>query len=152
MGGSSGFSNTLSGSLFNLMPRFIPLLFAFCTLVQFPLWAQSGTIVSWGSDNQGQVSNPPPGNDFVSIAGGGNHSLALKTDGSIVSWGSDSYGQVSNTLPGNDFVSITGGGYHSLALKTDGSIVSWGRDIFGQVSNTPRVMISFPLQVASITP
>ncbi|MDP6129788.1 MAG: hypothetical protein QGH77_09295, partial [Planctomycetota bacterium] len=79
------------------MPRFIPLLFAFCTLVQFPLWAQSGPIVSWGRDSDGQVSNTPPGNDFVSIAGGGNHSLALKTDGSIVSWGRDSSGQVSNT-------------------------------------------------------
>ena len=83
--------------------------------------AQNGPIVSWGDDSQGQVSNTPTGNDFVSIAGGGSHSLALKTDGSIVSWGYDWYGLVSNTPPGNDFVSITGGNWHSLALKTDGS-------------------------------
>ncbi|MDP7245978.1 MAG: hypothetical protein QF389_05310, partial [Planctomycetota bacterium] len=62
------------------MPRFIPLLFAFCTLVQFPLWAQSGLIVSWGRDNYGQVSNTPPGNDFVSLAGGAFHSLAILED------------------------------------------------------------------------
>ncbi|HJM39402.1 MAG TPA: RCC1 domain-containing protein, partial [Planctomycetota bacterium] len=81
--------------------------------------AQSGPIVSWGYDGSGQVSNTPPGNDFVSIAGGEYHSLALKTDGSIVSWGRDSDGQVSNTPSGTGFVSLAGGYCHSLALLVD---------------------------------
>ena len=36
------------------------------------------SIVAWGNDTSGQVSNTPSGNDFVDIAGGGMHSLALE--------------------------------------------------------------------------
>ena len=61
------------------------------------------------------------------IAGGRDHSLALKSDESLVSWGRDNYNQVSGTPAGADFVQVAGaGGYHSLALKDDGSIVAWG--------------------------
>ena len=56
------------------------------------------------------------GDDFAAIAGGGDHSLALKDDGSLVSWGYDNHGQVSNTPTGTGFVAIGGGSYHSLAL------------------------------------
>ena len=96
-----------------------------------------GSIVSWGNNNWGQISNTPPGNDFVSVAVGAIHSLALKADGSIVSWGNNNWGQISNTPSGNDFVAIAGGGHHSLALKADGSIVVWGNNDNSQVSNTP---------------
>ena len=74
-------------------------------------------IVSWGWNDYGQVSNTPTGYGFVAVAGGGDHSLALKTDGSVVSWGYDNYGQVSGTPTGNDFTAVAGGGYHSLALR-----------------------------------
>jgi len=36
------------------------------------------SIVAWGFDGGGQVSNTPIGNDFVDIAGGEQHSLALE--------------------------------------------------------------------------
>jgi len=98
---------------------------------------QAALVISWGRDNYGQVSNTATGSDFIAIAGGDYHSLALRNDGSIVSWGSDYWGQVSNTPTGSDFTAIAAGGYHSLALKSDGSIVSWGDDYRGLVSNTP---------------
>jgi len=75
------------------------------------------SIVAWGFDGGGQVSNTPIGNDFVDIAGGEGHSLALKSDGSLVAWGFDGGGQVSNTPTGTDFVDIAGGEQHSLALE-----------------------------------
>ena len=75
-----------------------------------------GAITSWGRDNYYQVSNTPTGTDFTAIAGGGYHSLALKSDGSIVSWGRDNYTQVTNTPTGTGFTHIAGGGYHSLAF------------------------------------
>jgi alpha-tubulin suppressor-like RCC1 family protein len=98
--------------------------------------------VSWGDDDgspheHGQVTDTPTGTDFVAVAAGDFHSLALKDDGSLVSWGYDHADQVTDTPAGTGFVAIAGGVDHSLALKDDGSIVSWGRDTLNQVSNTP---------------
>jgi hypothetical protein len=70
---------------------------------------------------------------LTSIAAGGGHSLALKSDGTIVGWGANSSGQ-SSPLSGSDFVAIAAGGSHSLALKSDGTIVGWGYNSYGQSS------------------
>jgi len=91
--------------------------------------AFAGTIVGWGNSifDSGELDC----NDFVSIAAGGAHSLALKSDGSVVGWGWDYYGQA--TPPdGNDFVGIAAGVSHSLALRSDGSVTGWGHPDFGQ--------------------
>jgi len=91
-----------------------------------------GSIVGWGWDDYGQAT-PPDRNDFVAIAAGGAHSLALKADGSIVGWGADRFGQA--TPPdGNHFVELATGGGHNLALRSDGSIIAWGDDSYGQAS------------------
>ena len=50
---------------------------------------EHGIIYGWGNDDYGQAT-VPVGNDFVAIAAGDVHSLALKSDGSIVGWG-DNY-------------------------------------------------------------
>src|SRR5262245_5279189 len=55
-----------------------------------------GTIVAWGDDTHGQVSNAPTGSDFIAIQGGGFYGLALRADGSIAAWGDDTFGQVTN--------------------------------------------------------
>jgi len=100
--------------------------------IAVPGWA--GSLVSWGYDVYGEVSNTPSGNDFVAIASGGRHSVALKSDGSLVAWGVI----YSNTPAGNDFAAVAAGYAHSVALKSDGSLVSWGWDDGeGQVSDTP---------------
>ena len=56
------------------------------------------------------------GNDFVAIAAGGTHSLALKSDGSIVGWGSNYYGQASPPA-GNNFVAIAAGWHSQSCLE-----------------------------------
>jgi alpha-tubulin suppressor-like RCC1 family protein len=78
-----------------------------------------------------------PNMSFMAVAGGGFHSVALRSNGTLVSWGWDDYGQVRNTPTGNDFVAVAAGGEDSVALRANGTLVSWGRDDFGQVSNTP---------------
>ena len=97
----------------------------------------TGSLVSWGNDSAGKVSQTPGGTGFVAVSAGGGHSVALKNDGSLVSWGWDEDGRVSQTPEGTDFVAVSAGGGHSVALKSDGSLVSWGNDSAGQVSQTP---------------
>ena len=117
--------------------------FSFGFLLLFlapPLTGQQDSIVSWGLDDDGQVSNTPSGRDINQVASGWYHSLALRSDGSIISWGYDYFDQITDTPSELDFVQVAGGGHHSLALRTDGSIASWGNDSDGEVSDTPMGM------------
>jgi hypothetical protein len=85
--------------------------------------AEEGTIVAWG--------NPLPGvptdGDFVAIAGGSGHGLALRSDGSLAAWGYDNGdGVVSFTPDGSDFVAIAAGDQFNVAVRSDGTAVAWG--------------------------
>jgi alpha-tubulin suppressor-like RCC1 family protein len=71
------------------------------------------------------------GANFVKIAAGSAHCLALKSDGSILGWGHDEFGQATPPA-GNDYIAVAAGAYHSLALKSNGSIVAWGANGHGQ--------------------
>ena len=93
------------------------------------VWA-AGEVVAWGYNWDGQC-DVPPGNDFTAVAGGGSHSLALRSNGSLAAWGFNDYGQC-DVPPGNDFTAIAGGYYHSLALRSDGSLAAWGDNGDGQ--------------------
>jgi len=117
--------------------QFANSIYSVTNMVPVTVEQDAYSLVAWGYDNHGQVSNTPSGNDFVQVAAGYQSFHALKSDSSLVSWGYDNYGQVSNTPSGNDFVQVAAGAYGSVALKSDGSLVSWGADSLGQVSNTP---------------
>lgn len=95
-----------------------------------------GTLVSW-NPGSGAALPTPPGDDFVAVAAGLWHGVALRADGSLVSWGPDFYGEVSLTPTGNGFLAVAAGDYHSVALRADGSLASWGDDSEGQVQSTP---------------
>jgi len=93
-----------------------------------------GSLVSWGYDGLGQVSATPAGNDFVAVAAGGLHSVALRSNGSLVSWGYNAHGQVFFTPAGTGFAAVAGGFTYSVAIRSDGSLVSWGYDGRGEIS------------------
>jgi hypothetical protein len=102
--------------------------------------AFAGSVVAWGQNNDGQTA-APDGDDFVAIAAGEGHSLALRSDGSIVGWGAGG-GREATPPDGNDFVAIAAGGTavmkhayegFSLALKSDGSLVQWGPAAYGPI-------------------
>ncbi len=108
----------------------------------------SGKVKAWGTNGKGQCSVPEPNRDFVAVAGGGQHSLGLKTDGTIVAWGGNDDNQCSVSLPNQDFVGIAAGNSHSLGLKSDGTIVAWGNNSAGQC-NIPEPNADFVSVVGS---
>jgi len=98
-----------------------------------------GSIFVWGSDDPGvfQVSATPSSSDFIAIAGGGGHSLALTAQGQIVGWGFDGNGQISGRPTGSGHTQIASGSGFGLALTSGGAIVAWGDNTYGQVSGKP---------------
>lgn len=104
--------------------------------------AMAGSLVAWGSDGFGQVSNTPEGTDFVVVSAGDLHSVALRSDGSLVAWGVEDgsvydYDQISDTPSGYNFIAVSAGAFHNVALRSDESLVAWGYDGNNEVSDTP---------------
>jgi alpha-tubulin suppressor-like RCC1 family protein len=134
-----------------------------------------GTVWAWGYDGFGQLGDSAShagnlsrlpvqvegvgGTGFLSgvssVAGGGLHSLALKTDGSVYAWGYNGTGGLGNgggpdsSTPvqvkgegGSGSLSsvtdIAAGSEHSLALK-DGTVYAWGLNNFRQLGDDTSV-------------
>ncbi|MCP4757483.1 MAG: CxxxxCH/CxxCH domain-containing protein, partial [Proteobacteria bacterium] len=113
----------------------------------------------------GNVCDPSPLTE-PKIAGGKNHSLALKPDGTVWAWGDDTYGQLGDdaaiaqqnspvqvaSLSGNVIVKIAAGYNHSLALEDNGTVWSWGSDDQGQLGDdNPTSDKAIPVQVLGLT-
>ena len=91
-------------------------------------------VAAWGDNSSGQTNVPPGLSSVVAVAGGGEHSLALRSDGTVVAWGSDRFGQTNVPAIATNVVAIAAGWGHCLALRLDGSLVSWGYNSHGQSS------------------
>lgn len=76
----------------------------------------AGSMSSWGANGAGQLGNgvtstgPTPvpvavsglSNASLTIAAGGSHSLAVKTDRTIVAWGDNGAGELGNGNPASN--------------------------------------------------
>ena len=105
------------------------------------------------------------GKTVISIAAGGNHSLALCSDGTVAAWGLNASGQLGNTstnnslvpvnvtssgvLAGKTVVSISGGSSYSLALCSDGTLAAWGANNIGQLGINSTANSSVPVAVTT---
>ncbi|MGA2866903.1 MAG: immunoglobulin domain-containing protein [Verrucomicrobiota bacterium] len=89
----------------------------------------AGTAAAWGDDNAGQVSQIPQGalSGVTAVAGGGSHSLALRSDGTVVAWGWDDYNQIDVPADLTNATAIAAGSLYSMALRSDGTVVVWGK-------------------------
>ncbi len=135
-----------------------------------------GSLVTWGRNQAGQLGTGTIGDNrnvpvqilaarglpftrLIAVAGGAQHSLALRSDGTVLAWGSDSDGQLGNgdsvgnsstpravvTSTGKgalaNIVSIAAGSVHSVAVAVDGTVSSWGANndgLLGDGSAVPR--------------
>jgi hypothetical protein len=103
---------------------------AIIAIINQPIFAASvpGHVEAWGANSFGQAAPPAGLIDVVAIAGGGDHSLALRSNGTVVVWGSNSGGQ-ADIPPGlNNVIAISAAG-HNVALRSDGAVVVWGNNI-----------------------
>jgi hypothetical protein len=115
--------------------RFISISF----FVILPLWLSTttqayGAVTAWGKNNQGQTAVPAGLSGVVAIAGGGEHTVALKSDGTVVAWGNNAFGQ--STVPAglSGVAAIAAGQFHTVALKNNGTVVAWGDNSYGQTT------------------
>src|SRR2546428_241459 len=90
----------------------------------------AGTVVSWG---QQVIPYVQPGTRYQAIAGGGLHSLALRSDGpAVTSGGTSDHGETTVPASLTGVIAIAAGRSHSLALKSDGTVAAWGDNSSGQ--------------------
>jgi len=105
--------------------------------------------------------------DVIATAGGGFHSLFLKSDGTVFATGLNSNGQLgdgttTNTLTPVQVLGVGGAGNltgviviaagftHSFALKSDGTVFAWGNNVFGQIGDGTTTPSSTPVQVLGV--
>jgi hypothetical protein len=139
--------------------------------------ASDGTVWAWGRNNVGQLGNGTliarnapvqvegPGGvgyltDVAAIAGGGNHSLALKSDGTAWAWGYNAFGQLGDGTKVDKSVpvqvmglsggaALAGGGYHSLAIFTPTATLSGTVTLAGCVNSIQPITFVFRPQDGS---
>ena len=135
----------------------------------------SGTLWDFGLNNYGQLGQGNTTNysspvqvgaltNWASVACGGAHTVAIKTDGTLWVWGGyNSFGQLGlgDTNPYSSpaqvgalttWESVASGGYSTMAIKTDGTLWGWGNDSYGQLGLGTQVQAySSPVQVGSLT-
>ncbi|MDO7847312.1 T9SS type A sorting domain-containing protein [Hymenobacter sp. M29] len=117
-----------------------------------------GTLWAWGRNTYGQLGLPTTtarafrpvqvgtATDWVMVAAGQSHSLALKADGSLYAWGYNQFGQLGNaTNTGNNsanptptqvagtYTQVAAGSWHSLGLRADGGLYAWGSNSSGEL-------------------
>jgi alpha-tubulin suppressor-like RCC1 family protein len=129
---------------------------------------------SWGNNNPygqlglGNTSNKNSPNqigsltNWLNLAGGFYHSIAVKDDGTLWAWGRNSQGQLglgntTNYSSPKQVGTLTnwlyiGNGYnHTIATTTTNTLYTWGNNSYGQLGNGNTTPRSSPAQVGALT-
>jgi len=96
--------------------------------------ADSGELVAWGDNSEGQCDLPDmAGKEIVAIAAGSAHGLVLLADGTVIAWGRNVSAQCDTPPVKSKAVRIFAGGDSSASISIDGRLNAWGEipDEFG---------------------
>jgi hypothetical protein len=129
-----------------------------------------GTLWTWGDNGSGRLgdntsttrSTPVTtfagGTNWKQVAGGNDHTAAIKTDGTLWTWGAGrTNGRlgVNDTTARNTPVTTFAGGTnwkqvacgqnHTAAIKTDGTLWTWGLNSSGQLGDNTTTDRSTPV-------
>jgi len=136
-----------------------------------------GSLWAWGDNfagklGDGNVTNGPPytcapvrvgtASDWAAVAGGEDHTIALKKDGSLWAWGDNYEGQLGNGTSdydahptpvqvgtAKDWAAVAAHASHSHALKRDGSLWAWGDNYYYQLGDGTKTDKNAPVRVGS---
>ncbi len=108
------------------------------------------------------IQAAPPSYAAGLIAGGQNHSLAVRADGTVWASGENNYGQLGNNTSTNSKVpvkvsnlttatAVAGGADHSLALSSAGTVWGWGQNNYGQLGNNTTTNSKVPVQISNLS-
>ena len=131
-----------------------------------------GSLWAWGYGGYGQfgdgtttTTRRKPGrvgsaNNWASIACGGSHTAALKTDGTLWNWGYNNTGQLGNgtttqsaspvqVSSGSTWLAVACGSYHTVAVRSNHTLWAWGLNSSGQLGDGTKTNQSTPTQVGA---
>lgn len=131
-----------------------------------------GTFWGWGYNDLGQLGdgtstdkNIPTkvrksNRDWLQVANGSIHTIALKGDGTLWAWGYNDFGQLgdgaitSKSTPiqvgnNNKWASMACGFYYSVGLQSNGTLWAWGNNQFGQLGDNTIIHKNTPTQVGT---
>lgn len=131
-------------------------------------------LYSWGQNDNGQLGLGDSGvtthrsspvqvgtdKNWLSVAGGLGHSIAIKSVNTLYSWGTNTYGQLGQkdtdhrSFPVqvgvlNDWYLAQCGNAHTMVIKADGSLWAWGENSDGQLGLGYETLLSAESQNVS---
>lgn len=133
---------------------------------------QDGKMFTWGYNASGQlgsgtttsrvspVSITGTISDWLHVACGSDHVIAVTSAGQLYTWGLNSSGQLGNNTTTNrsspglpagfslGWAKVSAGGSSSAAIKSDGTLWTWGINNFGILGNNSTAARSSPGSVA----
>ncbi|WP_264060738.1 Ig-like domain-containing protein [Mycolicibacterium psychrotolerans] len=104
----------------------------------------NATAVGYNAYRQTAIPALPAGVTYTQVAGGGQHTVLLRSDGTAVAVGDSQYGQCNIPAiddPGVTYTQVAAGQYHTVLLRSDGQVVAVGANDRGQLNipNDPGV-------------
>jgi alpha-tubulin suppressor-like RCC1 family protein len=136
---------------------------------------QDCTVWAWGSNHSNQLGGGTASSlyrnnpfqvdgltNFIALAAGASHTLALRQDGTVWAWGDNYAGQLGDGTTTNrttpvqvsgltDIIALAAGRFHSLALRKDGTVWAWGDNSSRQLGDGTFAQRAMPVQVIGLT-
>lgn len=99
-------------------------------------WLAVVEVAAWGQNNN-QTNVPPNATNFMAIAAGSSHSIALQPGSQIVGWGNSIAGEILAPTEFTNCIAIAAGSSTSVGLRTNGTVLTWGQSSFGRTNVPP---------------